>query len=82
MVKSTGVIRKVDELGRVVLPVEVRQVLGIEETSGLEILVDEENEQVILRKATRICLKCRSTENLKKVVSGYYLCDNCIAELK
>lgn len=52
MVKSTGIVRKVDELGRVVLPIETRKALGIAEKDELEILMDVENGQIILQKAT------------------------------
>lgn len=46
--KSTGIVRKVDELGRVVLPIELRRVLNIKEKDSLEIFVDD--EKVILKK--------------------------------
>lgn len=46
--KSTGIVRKVDELGRVVIPVELRRVLGIEERDSLEIYMD--GDKVILKK--------------------------------
>ena len=46
--KSTGIVRKVDELGRIVLPIELRRTLGIEEKDRIEIFV--EGESVILRK--------------------------------
>ncbi len=48
MVKSTGIVRKVDELGRVVLPIELRRNLEINEKDALEIFVDE--EKIILKK--------------------------------
>ena len=67
MVESTGIIRKVDELGRVVLPIETRNALGIEEKDALEILMDKENGRIILQKGLKACLKCRSTENLKEL---------------
>ncbi len=46
--KSTGIVRKVDELGRVVIPIELRRTLGIEEKDALEIYVEEDS--IILRK--------------------------------
>jgi transcriptional pleiotropic regulator of transition state genes len=46
--KSTGIVRKVDELGRVVIPIELRRTLGIAEKDALEIYVDE--EKIILKK--------------------------------
>lgn len=82
MVKSTGIVRKVDELGRVVLPIETRRIFGIEEKDSLEILVNEDNGQIILQKASKICMKCGATEDLKEVISGRYICPKCIKDLK
>lgn len=48
LMKSTGIVRKVDELGRVVIPIELRRTLGIEEKDALEIYVDD--EKIILKK--------------------------------
>ena len=81
MVKSTGVVRKVDELGRIVLPIETRELCGIKEKDSLEILVDKDNGQIMLQMASKICIKCRSTENLKEIKSGAYICDSCIDKL-
>lgn len=47
-VKSTGIVRKVDELGRVVIPIELRRTLGIEQKDSLEIYVDE--DKIVLKK--------------------------------
>ncbi|KGR89339.1 AbrB/MazE/SpoVT family DNA-binding domain-containing protein [Lysinibacillus odysseyi] len=46
--KSTGIVRKVDELGRIVLPIELRRILGIAEKDPVEVFVDE--DQIILKK--------------------------------
>ncbi|GEK31042.1 transition state regulatory protein AbrB [Kurthia zopfii] len=46
--KSTGIVRKVDELGRVVIPIELRRTLGIAEKDALEIYVDD--DKIILKK--------------------------------
>jgi transcriptional pleiotropic regulator of transition state genes len=48
LMKSTGIVRKVDELGRVVIPIELRRTLGINEKDALEIYVDD--EKIILKK--------------------------------
>ena len=49
--KSTGIVRKVDELGRVVIPIELRRTLGIEQKDALEIYVD--NEHIILKSMSQ-----------------------------
>ena len=54
--KSTGVTRKIDELGRVVLPIELRRTLDLNEKDSLEIFV--EGKQIILQKYERGCIFC------------------------
>lgn len=77
--KSTGIVRKVDELGRIVLPIEMRRVLGIAEKDQLEIFVEGEN--IVLSKYQPACVFCENTEG---VVSfrGKNICPDCIAKLK
>jgi len=79
MMKSTGIVRKVDELGRVVLPIELRRTLNIMEKDALEIYVD--GESVILKKYEPACIFCG---NAKDVVhyKGKNVCDTCISEMK
>ena len=81
MIKSTGIIRKVDELGRVVLPLETRKTFGIEGQGNVEILYDEENGHIIFKKADKNCMKCHSSENLKEIKSGFYVCGDCIEKI-
>lgn len=52
MLKSTGIVRKVDELGRVVIPIELRRTLGISEKDALEIYVD--GERIILKNTNQL----------------------------
>ena len=54
--KSTGIVRKVDELGRIVIPKELRNTLNIEEKDSLEIYVD--GEHIILKKYEPACIFC------------------------
>lgn len=82
MIQSTGIVRKVDELGRVVLPVETRKRFGIEEKDGLEILMDTDGGQIILQKTSAACVRCGSAEDLKQLNGCTYLCAKCIAALQ
>jgi AbrB family transcriptional regulator, transcriptional pleiotropic regulator of transition state genes len=77
--KSTGIVRKVDELGRVVLPMELRRTMSIAEKDPLEIYVD--GGTIILKKYEPTCVFCGDT---KDVVSykGKNICSNCMEELK
>ena len=76
--KSTGIVRKVDELGRIVLPIEMRRTLDIAEKDSLEIYV--EGESIILRKYQAACVFCDSTKNIVSF-KGRNVCTDCIAKL-
>jgi transcriptional pleiotropic regulator of transition state genes len=78
MMKSTGVVRKVDELGRIVIPIELRRTMGIEEKDALEIYVD--NEKIILKKYEPACIFCGNAEEVINY-KGKNLCRNCLTEL-
>ena len=78
LLKSTGIVRKVDELGRIVLPIEMRRTLNIEEKDSLEIYVEGDN--VILRKHQATCIFCESTKNLV-LFNGKNVCPDCIQKL-
>ena len=77
--KSTGIVRKVDELGRIVLPIELRRTLNIAEKDSLEIYVDE--DAIILRKYQPACIFC---DNAKDIVNykGKNICPECIKTLR
>ena len=59
--KSTGIVRKVDELGRIVLPIELRRTLNIDIKDSIEIYV--ENDSIVLKKFEPTCIFCGSNEN-------------------
>lgn len=82
MIQSTGIIRKIDKLGRVLLPMEARILFGMNEKDGLEVLTDKENGRIILQKAYNTCLGCGATENLKEIRCGYYICSGCVRRLE
>ena len=77
--KSTGIVRKVDELGRIVLPIELRRTLDIGEKDALEIYVDASS--IVLKKYEPACVFCGNAKN----VIGYKnknVCPSCLKELK
>lgn len=76
--KSTGVVRKIDELGRVVLPSEIRRVFGIHEGDELDISV--EGERVILEKRRDVCLFCGS-ESPAVLFKDRRVCEPCVREM-
>lgn len=66
--KSTGIVRKVDELGRIVLPIEMRRTLDIAEKDTLEIYV--EGDSIILRKFQAACVFCDSAKDIRAEMSA------------
>ncbi len=77
--KSTGIVRKVDELGRVVIPIELRRTLSIGEKDALEIFVD--GSQIILKKYEPACIFCGQAKDNKNY-KGKNICPSCIEEIE
>lgn len=76
--KATGIIRRVDELGRVVIPIEIRNQFDIVEKDQIEIYVD--NSSIVLRKYEPNCVFCGNTENLVEYKEKL-ICDKCSKQL-
>ena len=72
--KSTGIIRKMDELGRIVLPMELRKKMGINRQDPIEIYVD--GDSIILKKAGNTCIFCGKSEDLSEYC-GKSICAEC-----
>ncbi|WP_145949627.1 winged helix-turn-helix domain-containing protein [Paenibacillus sp. Y412MC10] len=79
--KNTGMVRPLDELGRIVIPKEMRQTLGIDEGDPLEFFEDLEGKQMMFRKLKSGCLFCKSIEALS-YFKGQLICEQCSQELK
>ena len=77
--KSTGVVRKVDELGRIVLPISIRQIMDINEKDALEIFTDE--NKIILQKYQPSCIFCNNADNIV-FFNGKRICEDCLAKIK
>lgn len=76
--KSTGVVRRVDELGRIVIPIELRNKLGILEKDPLEIYVDGSN--IVLKKFETNCIFCGSSKKLVEY-QDKLICSKCIKKI-
>lgn len=77
--KSTGIVRKVDQLGRVVLPMELRRTLNIEEKDPLEIYT--EGEQIVLKKYEPTCVFCGEASGVVNY-KGKMICRECLKDIK
>ncbi|MEG2377316.1 MAG: AbrB/MazE/SpoVT family DNA-binding domain-containing protein [Clostridia bacterium] len=76
--KSTGITRKIDELGRIVLPIELRRKMGIAEKDSLEIYV--EGDSIILKKYEPACIFCGNARNVTTFMDKN-VCASCAHEL-
>ena len=72
--KSTGMVRKIDSLGRIVLPIALRRVLEINEDASLEIYVD--GDQIVLKKYQPACVFCGEAKNVTQF-KGRNVCEEC-----
>ena len=77
--KSTGMVRRVDELGRIVIPKEIRNKLEIYEKDPIEIYVD--GHSIVLKKFEENCIFCGATKNLV-TYKNKLLCNKCLENLK
>lgn len=77
--KSTGVVRKVDELGRIVLPKELRTILGINEKDSIEIFTD--GDRIVLQKYQPACTFCNNANDVI-YFNGKRICAECITKIK
>lgn len=77
--KSTGVVRKIDELGRITLPIEIRRIMDIEQKDPIEIFV--ENNSIILKKYEATCIFCGNNKG-NALFNEKYVCKICRDALK
>lgn len=77
--KSTGIVRKTDTLGRVVIPIELRRTLGIDVKDSIEIFVDKDT--IILKKYNPSCNFCDNSGDLI-IYQGKSICRECLTKLK
>lgn len=77
--KATGIVRPMDALGRVVIPIELRRTLAINTDDSLEVFVD--GQFIMLKKYEPACIFCGSNDDIKQV-HGRNVCGNCISEMK
>lgn len=77
--KSTGIVRPVDSLGRVVLPIELRRIMGIECKDSIEIFVDD--QYIVLKKYQPSCIFCNSMDDIINY-KGKLVCKECVEKMK
>ena len=77
--KSTGVVRKVDELGRIVLPAEIRKILDINPKDAVEFFMD--GDRIVIQKYQPSCIFCNNTEDVV-FFNGKLICKACASKIK
>ena len=78
--KATGIVRKIDNLGRIVIPKELRETMNIKVKDPIEIYVDE-NDKIILKKYQPACIFCGNAEDTIKY-KGKVICNKCLEKIK
>lgn len=76
--KSLGIVRKLDNLGRIVIPIELRKTLNFADNEALEIFTEGEN--IILKKYETSCIFCGTSKNISKF-KDKCICNNCIEQI-
>ena len=76
--RATGISRPVDELGRIVIPKEIRRSFKIKDRDLLEIFI--EGDSIVLKKATSMCVICNSEEQIE-AVNDKFICQKCITKI-
>lgn len=71
--------RKVDSLGRIVLPLDMRNELGVTENDEFDICVND--DKIILKKLQDFCVICKNTDSLM-LVNSKFICTDCVAKVK
>ena len=77
--KSTGIVRKIDELGRLVLPIELRRLLDVHDGDSMEIFT--EDNMVVLKKYQPACIFCGNAKDVT-TFKGKNICPECAAKIK
>ena len=77
--KATGIVRKLDQLGRIVIPKELRNTFDLSEGDPIEIFV--ENQDIILRKYQPACIFCNDATDVRQF-EGKNICSSCLEKLK
>ena len=76
---STGIIRRVDELGRIVIPIELRNKFGISEKDPMEVFVD--GSTIVLKKFEPNCIFCGNSRKLSEY-KDKLICQKCLQQIK
>lgn len=77
--KSTGIVRSVDSVGRFVIPMELRRTMGIVDSEdSLEVFIDD--DKIILRKYSPSCIFCKSCDDVFEF-NGQKLCKECASKI-
>ena len=77
--QTTGIVRPIDSLGRIVLPIELRKNLSLEPRDLLEIFL--EDGSIVLKKHQKSCVFCKNEKNLTQI-NGKYICKDCMFKIK
>lgn len=77
--KPAGFIKKIDEMGRIVIPKDIRKTINVSIGDSLQFFID--GDSIVMKRFPAACVFCGSEDNLTEL-SEKYICDTCISKLK
>lgn len=77
--KENGLVREVDDMGRIVLPKELLKYLNMENVKAVQIFV--ENNSIVLKKYNPGCIFCNNVDNTIRY-KGQYICKDCLKDME
>lgn len=76
------IVRKVDELGRIVLPLEFRRKMSVDPGDSIIMVLSEDGQAMLMKKYKPSCICCQQTQDLRTLPNGVYVCKRCLSELQ
>ncbi len=77
--KATGFVKKIDELGRIVIPKDIRKTLEVDHNDYLQFFLD--GDSIVMKRFGEFCALCNSTDDLTKF-NDKFICESCLRELR
>ena len=74
-------MRRLDDLGRIVIPADFRHALLLGENDRVSLTLDGAAHSVTIRRYAPSCVCCHTTEHLRQLPGEIYVCDSCLAKL-
>lgn len=79
--KATGIVRKIDKLGRIVIPIEIRRSLNFDENTNIEMMIDKENNNLLMTRYQKGCFFCGEISSDNIQFESKNICSSCAEKI-